>query len=95
MKLVDIAKRIDVHLKRMERDPEINKIIEGTTLRRFYNANAGRAGSYVGVTFVSYQEGRNLAKPDAEAYLAWLDAGNDGDYHEFRIDTEPKMRRRA
>lgn len=95
MKLVEIAKRIHAHLRRMENDPEVNTIIEGTTLRRFYNANAGRAGSYVGVTFVSYQEGRNLSKPDAEAYLAWLDAGNDGDYAEFRIATEPRMRRHA
>jgi hypothetical protein len=78
MTLDEIAKRIDEHLERFERDPQINKLKEGRTLHPYYHSSAVRCGRYVGVSYVSFQGRSNLTKSDAEEYLRWLDAGNVG-----------------
>jgi len=82
--LKELTQRIDAHLKRMEADPSINvPRTHGTmTTTPFYNAFAYHAGRYVGISCVSYQNhADNLTRDEAEEYLAWLDAGNNGPPH--------------
>ena len=76
-----IAARIHEHLARFEADPEVNYFTGGTR-RRFYQAGAGTRGRFVSVTYISYQGSNTLTKKEAEAYLAWLDAGNVGRHFE-------------
>lgn len=89
MKLDEIAKRIAAHLRRFERDPEINRkrkydeaakrwVDHQGGLGSYWHASAQRAGSRVAVVYVSYQGATNLTRGEALAYLAWLDAGNVG-----------------
>ncbi len=83
MKLQELATRITAHLKRFESDARINAprpAFAGT--RPYYNAHASAAGSRVSVVYVLYQGGTTLTKSQAEAYLAWLDAGNVGRHQE-------------
>lgn len=96
MKLADIAERINVHLQRMEHDPVLNpnrEFVDGEWretgdprrgTKRFYQSWSGPAGSRVRVTYVSYQGALMLRKEEAAAYLAWLDAGNNGTHHNMR-----------
>ena len=87
VKLKDLAAHINAHLKRMENDPKINKVTEygragnSMRLKRFYQAGCGASGPWVHVTYVSYQGSANLSKADATAYLAWLDAGGNGEHY--------------
>lgn len=83
-KLSEIARRIDAHLKRFERDPKINGVPK-FMLKPYYNAGAHRSGCYVHVTYVSYQGGSRLDRARAEAYLAWLDSGNVGTHWDQRL----------
>lgn len=76
MKLADIAKRIDEHLKRFEADPIINKRSNG--MKRFYMSGSWSSGRYVAVRYVSYQGESYLSKSEAQNYLAYLNAGNTG-----------------
>lgn len=80
MKLDEIASRILAHLKRFEADKKINASKYGVP---YYMVNAYRAGTRVGVAYVAYQYHSKLKKADAEAYLAWLDAGNVGTHYVF------------
>lgn len=89
MKLDEIAARISAHLKRFEKDPKINVTVGGSSgVRTYYNTSAARCGSRVGVCYVSYQGWTNLKKADAEAYLAWLDAGNVGRHYEALLERD-------
>jgi hypothetical protein len=81
MKLREIADRINEHLHRFDADPALNQPKEGSNIPPYYCAYAGVAGSYVRVTYVSFQGGTNLRKSDAEEYLRWLDAGNVGKHY--------------
>lgn len=76
--LAEIAAAIDAHLKRFEADPEINQRRSNKGTKRYWNASSRRAGSYVAVTYISYQGARTLTRAEAESYLSWLDAGNAG-----------------
>lgn len=83
IKLDEIAKRIHAHLKRFERDPEINKEYsdegrKGLQLHPYYHAGASSSGNRVLVQYVAYQGSSGLTKAQALQYLAWLDAGNVG-----------------
>lgn len=78
--LRDIAAGIDAHLRRFEADPNINTLSMKRTLA-YYHARARVAGRYVGVMYVSYQDWCRLTRDEAEAYLAWLDAGNVGQHY--------------
>ena len=84
MKLHEIAARIAAHLKRFEADPKIAKSqnIEGPRLDFYCGPTAQPGGTRVFVTYVSYQGEASLKKAEAEAYLAWLDAGNVGRHYE-------------
>jgi hypothetical protein len=78
--LEKLAARIDVHLKRIESDPVTNPPLGGKegAARPFYKAGSYRGGRFVYVRYVSYQGSHSLTKAEAEAYAAWLDAGNVG-----------------
>jgi len=99
----EIGERIDAHLQRIEHDPKLNPskhydkktdrwIVDktGTGIRAFYNASARGIGTRVYVIYVSYQGGSFIDLDVAEAYLAWLDAGNVGNHYQFRIQTNGK-----
>ena len=90
MKLQEIAAGIDAHLKRFERDPEINRArVPGReSIRPYFNAGSGTSGSKVRVTYVSFQGSTNITKAEAAHYLAWLDAGNAGRHQEALKDFE-------
>lgn len=77
-KLGEIAKRISVHLRRMEEaQPKDGKMPPG----RLYLARAFQAGSRLGIIYVNYQGSSTLRKADALEYLHWLDAGNKGRHY--------------
>ena len=80
----ELAAGIDAHLKRFEADPAINAIERrGGRLSPYYGAGAGYwRGRYLLVQYISYQGPLTLSKAEAEAYLAWLDAGNVGRHYE-------------
>lgn len=79
MTVKEIADRIDAHLKRFESDPRINrKTRENTSL--YWQARAWSSGRFVRVLYVNYQGSTAVSKADAEKYLAWLDAGNEGQH---------------
>ena len=78
--LTELASRIAAHLKRFERDPEINE--QRGHGRPYYHAGAYRGGSRVMVSYVTYQGRSSLKRDEAERYLAWLDAGNVGRHYE-------------
>jgi hypothetical protein len=82
--LGSIAARINAHLKRMEADKAINKNTQadGRGLSDFYCAGSSAAGRFVYVTYITYQGHSPLTRQQAEAYLAWLDAGNNGKHYE-------------
>ena len=80
-KLVDIAKGITRHLERMEADPQLNRRSDGSG-SKYFNAHAWRGGRFVFVRYTSYQLAHNLSKAEAEHYLHWLDAGNNGKHIE-------------
>ncbi len=97
MTLTDIAKAIDAHLRRFEADPQINaerhyespitgqREIAG---RPYYRAGAWRGGRYVMVKYISFQNAAALTREQAEAYLAWLDAGNVGRHYKMMREKE-------
>ncbi len=75
----ELAGKIHVHLLRMEADASINK--SGTGRARYFRPSA-HGTTRVMVSYVSYQGHSTLTKAEAEKYLAWLDAGNNGKHHE-------------
>ena len=91
----DLADRIDAHLKRIENDPKLNpskhydKQLKkwtvdktGMGVRDFFSAYAVGDRHRVCVLYVSYQGNSHITIEEAEAYLAWLDAGNVGRHFE-------------
>jgi hypothetical protein len=90
LKLGEIAERIHAHLKRFEADPEINRKDPTYKTRRFYMASATSTGRYVSVRYINYQGHSNLERPEAEGYLAWLDAGNVGEHYKSGFDTRKR-----
>lgn len=88
----DLAQKIDVHLKRFERDPKINAakrfdhekqiwIPDNLGVRNYYYARATGIRQRVLVVYVMYQGGSHLTIEEAQKYLAWLDAGNVGQHY--------------
>jgi hypothetical protein len=90
LKMAEIAKRINAHLKRFEADPVINARSESllggnglSGLSRFYQAGAFyERGAKLSVVYVSYQGSTAISKQQALTYLEWLDAGNVGRHFE-------------
>ncbi len=100
LSLTVIAKRIDVHLSRMEQDPAINvetghmpntPVGQGT--RRFFNASALRLGNRCGIKYISYQNWSTLTRSEALLYLAALDQGSTDRHFEvlrrLRVEEPP------
>lgn len=85
MSLTELAARIDSYLKRFEADPVLSKGPAGRTI--YYEARAWQAGRYVAIIYVSYQSQTNLSREEAEAYLAWLDAGHVGTHFKWQRET--------
>lgn len=92
MTVKEIARRIDAHLKRFERDSKINAeqfFLSRRTGKRessgrhYFYAGAWAAGRWVGVIYVSYQGHTNLSRDAASRYLDWLDAGNVGTHYQY------------
>ena len=81
-KLAEIAERIAAHLRRFEASPAINAPRDGRRINAYHNPSAFVRGSRIGVGYVSFQSETCLTKPEALAYLAWLDAGNVGRHFE-------------
>lgn len=88
-KLAELAARINTHLNRFERDPKINKghrydkelrkwVSDPKGTHDYYLSGAHNTGKRIAVQYVSYQGSSKLTREEAEAYLAWLDAGNVG-----------------
>jgi hypothetical protein len=80
MKLADIARGIDNHLKRFEADKAINRpsMARGMCCAfclPYYGARAWASGSRIGVCYVSYQGESYLTKAEAILYLDRLDHG--------------------
>ncbi len=82
MTLIELAYRIQVHLRHMAADPRINSV-NSDGLRPFYFPYASRCGSRVEIRYVTYQVSSKLTRENAEAYLAWLDAGNRGCHYDM------------
>lgn len=80
--LTEIAHRVAAHLRRFEEDPAINAARTGSRLKPYFNTAAWRAGSRLGVRYVSFQGSWNLTKAEAVAYLTLLDAGAVGTHLE-------------
>ena len=74
----EIAARIDAHLQRFEKDPQINEPHPKYQTHPYYKARAWASGGWVKVVYVAHQGSDTLKLPVAEKYLAWLDAGNVG-----------------
>lgn len=81
--LINIACDIAAHLKRFAGDLRINRPVsiasDPTTLQSPYmfTSVSSQRGS-VWVVYDNMRGGHRLTRAEAEAYLAWLDAGNVG-----------------
>lgn len=82
-----IAKKIDEHLNRMW-DKEGNNDL-------YYYPAAFASGRYIRVSFITYQGSKALTKAEAEEYLAWLDAGNEGTYYKMELENSRKISKTA
>lgn len=78
MSLQDIAAALLAHLSRIEADPVLNPRDGGHPLgdRDIICPSVERAGSRISVQYRTVAD--TLTKAEAAAYLAWLDAGNNG-----------------
>ena len=74
MKLAEIAKNIDVYLKRFEADKAINLPNKGGC-SPYFHPFVWASGSRIGICYVSYQGNSYLTKAEALLYLARLDRG--------------------
>ena len=89
MTVTELAQKIDSHLHRLEDDAEWNvSSVRGG--KRLWHSGAHRAGRFVMVAYISYQNTSSLTKDEAEAYLAWLDAGNKGRHYEQQKEATAK-----
>mgnify|MGYP001562938722 CR=1 FL=1 len=79
--LTEIAERINTHLARIEANPKLNNFKPGVG-GDLFKSHARRGGRFVRVKYKSYWTTSSLARVEALAYLAWLDAGNVGMHYE-------------
>ena len=82
LKLTEIARRIDAHLKRFEADKTINERHPRYGTTPFYRAGCAYVGGpWISVMYVAYQNSSSLKREEAMTYLNWLDAGNVGRHY--------------
>jgi hypothetical protein len=80
-----IAEGIDAYLRCFEADPKINVAKEGRNISPYFHAHAWYpGGAYISVVYISFQGISHLKRDEAEAYLAWLEAGNVGRHYLLR-----------
>jgi hypothetical protein len=79
MTLTEIAKNTARHLSRMGEDKALP---DNGHLPTLYNAYAWCAGNRVKIRYKSFWTPCSLTREGAEAYLAWLDAGNSGTHYD-------------
>ena len=60
-----------------------------------YKAYAWRAGNRVKVRYKSFWNPSSLTRVEAEAYLAWLDAGNNGTHFDLMLNLPKALDRQA
>lgn len=82
MTLKELAKKINLHLWRLERDPKANPPDHWG--QRFFMPNAQPGTKYITIRFrgasgLPYR----LTRPEAERYLAALDSGFTGRSHDL------------
>lgn len=75
-----IADRINIYLKKFEKDPIINKVDEKYQTRRYYFSSAWGT-TKVNIRYVNYQYTFKLSKEEGLRYLEWLDKGNIGEHY--------------
>jgi|ERR1700738_1590587 hypothetical protein len=90
MTLTEVGKKIADHLARME---EGQLLPTHGELPVLFKAYAWRAGNRVKVRYKSFWNPSSLTRVEAEAYLAWLDAGNHGTHFDWTLSL-PKARDR-
>ncbi len=81
LNLPEIAARINAHLKRLEGDKEYNVPKSAKGISPLFMAGCAAGRGWVYITYVSFQGTVRVRRPVAEAYLAWLDAGNKGQHY--------------
>lgn len=82
MKMGEIAKRINAHLDRFERDPNINKINKYNLTPYYFASASYYGGPRIHVRYISFQQGHSLTKNEALRYLEKLDSGFVGRHFE-------------
>ena len=92
----EIAEKIGAHLFRFEHDPKINVrnryvpetrkwVPDPNAIPLYYLARAWATGNCrVSVIYITFQHASVLTMAEAEAYLAWLDAGNVGRHYKMQ-----------
>lgn len=81
----EVAEKINEYLHRFEHNPEINfrRRYDPSGTGAYFCAQATHTGNgRVLVRYVDYQGSTTMSLAEAEAYLAWLDAGNVGTHYE-------------
>ena len=78
-----IAERIDIYLKKFEKDPIINKVDEKYHTSHYYWACAWGT-TKVNIRYVDYQYTFKLSKEEGLKYLKWLDEGNVGEHYKIK-----------
>lgn len=85
--MAELAEWINLHLKAMEADPEINtrqptgNKVEG--LSRFWHSQCYYPGGpKIVIIYISFQGSSTLSRSEAEKYLEYLEAGNTGRHWE-------------
>jgi len=74
LRLGEVAKRIEVHLKRMEKEK-----VEG-----LWMPSANQGGGWCSISYRAYGGDVKLRREAAEAYLRWLDRGGTGTHWEMQ-----------
>lgn len=85
LKLTEIARRIDAHLKRFAADPKINAQRRPQRQPYFF-PSASVAGGRLRVAYDCLHVARTLTRDEGAAYLAWLDAGGVGQHIDQQRD---------
>ena len=88
MKMKELGDRIEAHLKRFESDPAINVVNLESRSRDYYYAYTVSGRKYIRIRYILYHPEYTLTREEAEAYLAWLDAGNVGQHYVMEMENE-------
>ena len=87
--MADLAARIHVHLQTQERAAHPERFPTNVTVghKHVFYSGAYAVGRCVAVMSEDHRGTSNLSRENAKLYLEWLDAGNQGTYHDMRERT--------